>query len=325
MPDAEFFAEFDPPETVEGIKRAIEANDHEVLMVEADEMTYETLKQNRDKIDLVFNFAEAATNTEDREAHVPMFAEILKIPYTGPRPTVAGIILDKTKCKEIWGFYGLPTAPFQLFFGADDKINAKLKYPLIVKPNSEGSSQGVKNNAVVQNEKELKERLTEVAAKFGWPVLAEEYLPGREFTVSVIGNGNNLETLPIMEFNYENLAEGVTKVDSYEAKWLWNHPANKIEEESTCPAKIDKALEEKLIELTKNAFTTVGCRDWGRVDIRLNQAGEPMLLEINCPAGLQPNPRVHSCMPIAARAAGMSFEQLVGKIINTALKRYGKI
>lgn len=321
-PDAELYAEFDSPETIEGIKKAIEANSHEVLMVEANEDTYEVLRKNRDKIDLIFNFAEAITNTEDREAQVPMMAEILRIPYTGPRPMMAAIILDKAMTKVAWVYGGVKTAPFQVFFNGKEEINKRLVFPLIVKPNSEGSSQGIKNNAVVANEKELRERVAEVLEKFKHPVLAEEFLPGREFTVSVIGNGNELLTLPIIEFNYQDLEKGVNKIDSYEAKWMWNHPANKIEENSNCPAKVDKKLEKKITDLAKKAFLTVECRDWGRVDIRLNKEGEPVALEINCPAGLQPNPKIHSCMPIAAWAAGWSFEKLVGEIILTAAKRY---
>lgn len=323
--EAEFFAEFDPPETIEGIKKAIEANGHEVTMVEANEDAYEKLRQNRDRIDLVFNFAEAVTNTEDREAHIPMFAEILKIPYTGPRPLVAAIILDKAKTKEVLSYHKVPNPRFQLFNTGEEKIEAGLKFPLIVKPNSEGSSQGIKNNAVVDSEKELRERVAEVKRDFGQGVIVEEFLPGREFTVSIIGNGENLEVLPIMEFSYEGLPEEITKIDGYEAKWAWDHEANKIEQESTCPAKLEKELEKEIVEVAKKAFRAVECRDWARIDIRLDENNKPFVLEVNCPAGLQPDPRVHSCMPIAAKAAGINFEQLIGKIIDTALARYGKL
>lgn len=320
-PEAEFYAEFDTDETIDGIKKAIEANGHEVLMAEANENTYELLKENRNNIDLLFNFAEAVTNTADREAQIPMFCEILKIPYTGPKPMNAALILDKARTKEIWNFWKVATAPFQLMETADGKLNPELKFPLIAKANEEGSSSGIRNKSVVNNEKDLREIVAELIKDFQQPILVEKFLSGREFTVGVLGNKGNLQVLPIVETNFDSLPKGVNRIDSYEAKWIWDNPDNPIEA-IFCPAKVEEKLKTEIEDLAKRAFTAIGCRDWGRIDMRQDENGKLYALEINCPVGLLPDPKENSRLPRAAKEMGWSFEKLVGEIILTAAKRY---
>lgn len=323
-PRAELWAEFDTPETIAAIEKAIKNNGFEVLKIEANEKAFEKLRQNRKKIDLVFNFAEAVSDSADREAHLPMFCEILKIPYSGPGPLSAALILNKARAKEIWDYYGVPTAPFQVFYSPHEDLDPGLKFPLIAKTNGEGSSKGIRNKSVVNNEKELYEVVRELMNDFHQPVLVEKFLSGREFTAAVLGNGDDLEVLPIAEANFKVLPSGVNKIDSYEAKWIWDNPENPIEA-IICPAKINNELKNKIINLAKQVFITIGCRDWGRIDLRLDNQGNLYVLEINCPVGLLADPKENSKLPRCAREAGWSFDQLIGKIIKTALKRYGKI
>jgi D-alanine-D-alanine ligase len=321
--ESELYADFDTPETIKAIKKAIKNNGYEVIMIEANELAYNKLRKNRDKIDLVFNFAEAVTDTADREAQIPMFCEILRIPYTGPGPLSAALILNKARAKQIWHHYGIATPKFQWFFSGEEKIGPELKFPMIVKTNEEGSSAGVRDKSLVKNETELRSLIKELQIKFKSAVLVENFLPGKEFTVGVLGNDGYLETLPIVETNFEALPDGVNHIDSYEAKWIWDDPNNPIEA-MYCPAKINKETEEKIKLLAKRAFEAIGCRDWGRVDIRMDEKGKLYVLEINCPVGLLPNPRDNSKLPRAAKEAGLSFDQLVGKIIKIALTRYGQ-
>jgi D-alanine-D-alanine ligase len=321
-PDAEFFAEFDTQETINGIRDALEANGHSVMMIEANEDAYQMFRSKRQDIDLVFNFSEAVSNSLDREAHIPSILEMLKIPYTGPSPLGAALILDKAMAKMVWKSAGVPTAPFQVFNSADDNLDPLLSFPLIVKPVREGSSSGIRDKSVVNNNKELRERVSEILSQFSQPALVEEFLPGRELTVSLIGNGESLEALPIVEVNFDAFPSGVNRIDSYEAKWIWDDPSNPIDS-VFCPAKLDPKLKLAVVEAAKKAFTAVGCRDWGRVDIRLDEKGSPNVIEINCPVGLLPDLKENSRMPVAAAAAGMSFPQLIGRIIDTALARHG--
>lgn len=324
-PEAEFQAEFDTQNTIEAIRRAIEKNGFEVLPLEANEDLYEKLRSNRSSIDFIFNFAEAVTNSADREAHVPMIAEILKIPYSGPTPMSAALILNKYRAKEIWHYYKVPTPAWQVFESEDQKLSDDLIFPLIVKANGQGSSAGIRDNSVVRDEVELKERVKESIDNFKEPALVEQFLEGREFTVPVLGNGNDLEVLPIIESDFSGLPAGMEKIDSYEVKWIYDMPNNPNRVESTiCPAIVDEKLKEVIGVLAKMAFKTVGCRDWGRVDMRMDLEGRLYVLEINCPVGLLPPPD-SSKLPISAKVAGIEYDDLIGRIIRIGLKRYGKV
>lgn len=320
--EAEFYAEFDTPTTIKAIEKAIEANGHKVILIEANELAYNKLRRLRHKIDLVFNFAEAVSKSADREAHIPMFCEILHIPYTGPGPLAAALILNKARAKEIWDYYGVPTPPFQVFYTATEKLDPTLKFPLIAKTNGQGSSSGVRDKSVVVNKKKLRETVSELMNQFKESVLVEKFLSGREFTVPILGNDGELEALPIAESNFAALPKGVNRIDSYEAKWIWDNPQNPIEA-IICPAKIDNELKNRIINMAKLAFLTIGCRDWGRVDLRLDGKGNLYVLEINCPVGLLPDPKDNSKLPRCAREAGLNFDQLIGKIIDIAKKRWG--
>lgn len=322
--EGEKHAEYDTPETIEGIKKAIEANGFEVLMVEAGENTYDLLKENKETIDLIFNFSEAISDGADRRAHLPAVAEILTIPYTGPTPLSAGLILDKARAKMTWNCSGVPTPPFQLFETGKELLKNDLFFPLIVKPVAEGSSIGIRDNCVVEKESDLQERVKEITSKFKQPALVEKYLEGREFTVGMIGNGKDLEVLPIAEVNFDAFPKGARRIDSYEAKWVWDDPNNPIEA-VFCPAQIGEIIKKEIETIAKRAFETIGCRDWARIDMRQDKNGNVYVLEINSPAGLLPDPKENSRLPLMAKTAGMSFEELIGKIIRAALKRYGKL
>lgn len=322
-PRAELWADFDTPETIGAIEKAIKSNGFEVINIEANEDAFEKLRKNKEKIDLVFNFSVAVTDTADREAQIPMFCEILKIPCTGPGPLAAASILNKARTKEVWRFHGIPTPKFQMFFTGKEKLNSELKYPLIVKANEEGSSAGVRNDSVVTNKKDLDKQVKIILEKFGAPVMVEKFLSGREFTVAILGNGNNLEILPIIEANFKSLPKGSNHLDSYEAKWIWDDP-KMTENSMICPAKITPKLKEEIEKITKKAFRVIGCRDWARLDLRMSSNGKIQLLEINSPVGLLPKKEDMSKLPTAARVAGLSYSQLIGKIIKIGLKRYNK-
>ncbi|HEX8923443.1 MAG TPA: ATP-grasp domain-containing protein [Patescibacteria group bacterium] len=322
--EAEKYAEFDTPETINAIVEAIKANGFEVLPVEANLDTFETLRKHRDEIDLLFNFAEAVTITaKDREAHIPIIAEMLQIPYSGPTPFTAALRLNKFRTKEIWNYYGVPTPEFDVLFSPEDKLSKKLEYPLIVKANGQGSSSGIRNKSVVHNDEELYAEAKVLFEEFkGEPVLVERFLEGREFTVPVLGNGDDLMVLPIVEANFAVLPPEANKIDSYEAKWIWDNPEHPVKS-TICPAEVSDELKKEIEDLAKKAFLSIGCRDWGRVDMRMDKDGKLYALEINSPVGLLPKPEDNSKLPTSARALGWSFEELVGRIVRIAIKRLG--
>ncbi len=319
---AQIYAEFDSPETIEGIKKAIESNGHQVHMIEANEEAYNKLKTLKEKseIDLVFNIAEGIYG-EAREAQIPAMLEMLKIPYTGSGPINLAITLDKARTKEILSYYKIPNAKFQVFSNSNEKLNLKLKFPLIVKPLNEGSSKGIMDNCVLRSQEELKNKLNEINNKFNQPAIVEEFLEGREFTVAVLEDLSGPKVLPIIEVKFNELPENMNKIDSYEAKWFYDDPSKGIDP-LVCPAEIDKKLENKIKKVALKTFNVLNCKDFSRLDIRLDKNGNPNVIEVNALPGIIPNPDENSRFPRAARVAGIEYNKLIKMVIDSAIKRY---
>ena len=312
-------AEFDTPETIKGIAKALRKLGHKVFLVEANENAYLKFKKLKSKIDLVFNLAEGIWGS-DREAQIPAMLEMLKIPYVGSKPLTQAICLNKAKTKEILLFHNIPTAKFQLFKTGREKLKNYLKFPLIVKPNCEGSSKGIFQNSFVKNESELKNKVKEIIKNLKQPALIEEFLGGREFTVSLIGN-NPVEILPPVEIDFLALPKNFIPMDSYETKWILDNPESKIKT-IICPTKISKNLWQRIKEICLKTKEVLEILDWCRIDLRLNKNGVPDVLEVNQTPGIIPDPKENGRFPLAARAAGYTFEEMLNKIIKSACKRY---
>jgi D-alanine-D-alanine ligase len=161
-----------------------------------------------------------------------------------------------------------------------------------------------------------------VLSVYRQPALVEEFLTGREFTVGVIGNGDQAQTLPIVEINFDSLPDGVNHIYSYEAKWIWDRADNPLEI-FECPARLEPSHAEKINKVCLAAYRVLGCRDWARIDLRLDHSGEPHILELNPLPGILPRPEDNSCLPKAARAAGMSYNELINAVLDIAMKRCG--
>jgi D-alanine-D-alanine ligase len=214
--------------------------------------------------------------------------------------------LDKHMSKALAEAQGLRTPDWLLLREAGDLDDIGLDYPLFVKPNSEGSSMGIRRSSLVQNAGELHERAEWVLDNYPQGCLVEEFLPGREFCAGFLGN-ESLRELPVVELRTE---EGFYP---YEDK-------SRHRKELQCPADISAELRQKIVEMGRRAYRIFGCRDFGRVDIKLDDAGQPHFIEINPLPGLSPD---YSIFTRQARAAGISFEQTIGRIIDAALNRYG--
>lgn len=323
-PSLEKIIEGDEIKTIKAIGKAIETNGHAVSYIKVDSNIYHSLETNKPNIDLLFNFAEGTGRGSDREAQVPMLAEILGIKHTGPTPLSAALILNKSRAKEIWKANGVRTAKWQLFSSKDDVLSKGLTYPLIVKPNSEGSGIGIKSNSVVKNKKELLSAVASIITNYHQAALVEQYLPGREFTVAIIGNGTNALTLPIVELNFEAFPKGVPRVDTFEAKFVYGATGEAdMTKTEFCPAILNKKLEKEINDIALSAYHSIGCLDFGRVDLRLGDDGKVYVMEINHPPGLMSDKNESSFFTIAGRAAGLTFPQIVGKILDSAVSRLG--
>jgi D-alanine-D-alanine ligase len=158
--------------------------------------------------------------------------------------------------------------------------------------------------------------------KYAQPLIAETFLPGAEFTCGVLGNGAGATVLPIVGMNFASLPEGAIPIYGYEAKWIWDRPENPLEIFS-CPAQIPETLRAQIEDVVLRAYGVLGCRDWSRVDVRLDAAGVPNLVEVNPLPGILPNPEDNSCLPKAARAAGLNYDELIQACLIHAAERTG--
>jgi len=315
LPSDDLYAEWDDIHTIDAVKSAL-ATRYAVSMVNADLNAFDAFRQKRP--DIVFNMAEGLLGAS-REAQIPAMLEMLDIPYTGSDPVTLGICLDKRRTKEILAHHRIPTPRFSVVSSLCE-LPSRLRYPLMVKPILEGSSKGVTDKALVRNRKELKKQVEWVHTTYRQPALVEEFLPGREFTVALIGNGSKIRVLPIVEINLGILPEGANPIYSYEAKWVWDREETPLQIFS-CPALLDATLQKEIEEICRRTFLALGCRDWCRIDVRLDASGHPNIIELNPLPGILPRPDQNSCFPKAARAAGMSYEQMIHAVVETACDR----
>lgn len=316
-PPDDLLAECDADETIAAVGQALQER-HQVVFIESDDKAYGRLKRHRPH--LVFNIAERVFGP-NRESHIPTICEVLDIPYTGSDPLTLGICLDKSRTKEILSYHRIPNPAFWIV-ESPAAIPPGIRLPAIVKPLYEGSSKGIRDNSVVRTLGELYERVEEVTATYREPVIVERFLTGREFTVGVLGTYPEHEILPIVEIDHSQLPAGATPIYSYEAKWVWDTPDRPLEI-FKCPAPIPAALRLKIETVVSRTCAVLRIRDWCRIDIRLDEKGEPNILEVNPLPGILPNPEDNSCLPKAARAAGYSYSDLIHRVVAEASKRYG--
>ncbi|HEU5260543.1 MAG TPA: hypothetical protein VFU41_03860 [Gemmatimonadales bacterium] len=310
------FAEWDDASTIAAVEQALGLFGS-VIRLEADQFLPQKLALARP--DLVFNMAEGL-HGQNREALVPAICEYLSIPYTGSDPLTLGLSLHKGRTKEILAFRGVPTAPFACVETAPDLERVALPFPVFVKPVAEGSGKGVFANNLCQAPAQLRERGRYLLDRYTEPVLVETYLPGPEFTVAILGNGRAAYCLPVIGLDFSTLPAGAAPVYGYEAKWVWDRPEAPLAI-FQCPAQVPAGLYREIERTALDAYHALGCRDWCRVDIRVDRFGVPNILELNPLPGIIPDPAMNSCFPKAARAAGFSYDELIQEVVRIALRR----
>ncbi|HLB01292.1 MAG TPA: ATP-grasp domain-containing protein [Bacteroidota bacterium] len=304
--------------TIEAVCSAL-AEIHDVTPVEADENFYDSIRRLRP--DIVFNIAEGL-NGVSREAQVPAMLDMLGIPYSGSDPLTLALCLDKSRTKEVLAHHRIPTPKFHLVESMEDVRNIHTALPVMVKPVHEGSSKGIFDASLARTGTALEGAVEKILYGYGQPAIVEEYLPGREFTVGIIGNGPDLRVLPVVEINFSSLPEGVNPIYSYEAKWLWDTIDDPLDIYE-CPARLDPALADEMAAVCERAYRILRCRDWSRIDVRLDAAGRPNIIEVNPLPGILPNPADNSCLPKAARAAGIPYNELIRSALGFAAIRHG--
>lgn len=313
------YAEWDDAETVLALASALETR-HEVVLVEALHDFPTRIRAARP--DLVFNIAEGFYGAS-REAQVPAILEMFGIPYTGSDPLTLCLCLDKARAKEVLAYHGVATASFVVVEeSAELPLARRIPLPAMVKPLFEGSSKGIRDDQLVRDWASLDDRVERVLSSYRQPALVEAFLPGREFTVAVLGNGADLRVLPPVEIRFDVFPPGANPIYSWEAKWVWDRPEAPLRV-FDCPARLNGEGLGAIEDLCRQAARVLRLRDWARVDVRLDGAGVPHILEVNPLPGVLPDPAANSCYPKAARAAGLDYRSMVLAVADAAIRRLG--
>jgi D-alanine-D-alanine ligase len=302
----EELAEFDFPGTIDAIDGALRALGHETERVGNVRVLAGRLAAGA-RWDLVFNTAEGVRGF-GREAQAPALLDAFEVAYTFCDPLAAALTLHKGMAKRVLRDAGVPTAPFHVVGNEEDLATVALAFPLFVKPVAEGTAKGIDAGSRVADAAALAARCRLVWAKYAQPALVEPYLPGREFTVGVLGDGDGAHAIGTLELVLRASAE--PDVYSY---------LNKELSEERVDLPLADAASAVLVEpVALAAWRVLGGRDAGRIDVRLDAAGAPMVLELNPLPGLHPT---HSDLPILWSALGRRYEALIDAIVTSASAR----
>ena len=304
-------AEFDEPETIAAIDNALKIAGYETVLLEATAGFPQKLEEG--KPDIVFNIAEGKSG-RNREAQVPAILEYYGIPYTGSDAAALSIALDKALTKQIVKSCGVKApASFEindrLLVSADDIV-----FPVLLKPNAEGSSKGISDICVADDTYKLRELIGEMTHSYGSDLLLESYIDGREFTVGLLGNGSDTVVFEPMEIIYRK-SRGPYNIYSYEVKKNYKEYIS-----YRCPPDISESLRNEMICAAKTIYDTLRCADFARIDFRLSEDENLFFIEINPLPGLAPG---YSDYIMLAQYNGISYNALIGKILHSALKRFG--
>ncbi|HRR41398.1 MAG TPA: hypothetical protein P5244_09225 [Syntrophales bacterium] len=303
--------EFDSDATVEILEETIRSLGHEVVPI-GNIFNLTARLAAGERWDLVFNITEGLYG-RSREAQVPALLEAYAVPYTFSDPLTLALSLDKALTKGLVRGAGVPTPDFFLLDTPHDldgeEKDRQIGYPLFIKPLAEGTGKGITADSIARDRQELFHRCTKLLARYAGPALVEAYLPGREFTVGILGTGKKARVVGVLEVE---LLEGA---DPLVYTFL-----NKefCEQRVRYTLVRDAAIVKESSDIALKAYITLGCRDAGRVDVKADREGRLYFLEANPLAGLHPT---HSDLPILCSQAGMSYADLLNEIIRSALER----
>jgi D-alanine-D-alanine ligase len=299
-------AEFDRADTIDSIDKTLQDLGYTTCRIGNIKSLTKRLAAG-ERWDIVFNIAEGMKGF-GRESQVPAILDAYGIPYTFSDPLVLSLTLHKGMTKHIIRDLGIPTPDFALVEREGDIENITIPLPLFAKPVAEGTSKGITAASKITSRQELVNLCRSLLSTFHQPVLVERYLPGREFTVGIVGTGEDAVAIGVMEVHLNEHAEN--EVYSYTNKEYC--------EELVEYRLANDSMAEMARETALAAWRGLGCRDAGRVDLRADDHGIPHFLEINPLAGLHPT---HSDLPIICTLAGLSYHRLINMIIDSALKR----
>jgi len=296
-------AEFDKQETVDALENSLKLMGHETEPVGNAFQLIEALAAGK-RWDIVFNIAEGLYG-DGRESVVPAILDQYKIPYVFSGPVIMGLSLNKHLAKLVVAAAGVPVSPGYLITELKDLEKCNLKYPLFVKPVSEGTGKGITEKSLVNNSAELSKMVEWILSEFRQPALVEEYLPGREFTVGIVGYGDEAKAIGGMEvMTINNLPYSVEVKENYQ---------------NYCTYKpLDTDIIDECKSVALSAWKALDAVDAGRIDLKADRHGKICFIEANPLAGLNP---VHSDLPILCRMYGVEYQTLLEMIMKSAIRR----
>jgi D-alanine-D-alanine ligase len=301
-------AEFDSVNTIESIEGALLGLGHQVERIGNIKALAACLVEGK-RWDLVFNISEGMHGI-GREAQVPALLDAYAIPYTFSDTLVMALTLHKGLTKHVVRAHGVPTADFAVVASAEDADRVDLPYPLFIKPVAEGTGRGIGGKSRVGSKADLMEGCREIIATYRQPAIVEIFLPGREFTVGIVGEGAEARSIGALEVGFLGTAEstiyGMVNKEECETRVTYTL----VRDETA------RAAEKVAVR----AWQVLNCRDAGRIDLRCDAAGKPIFIEVNPLAGLNP---LHSDLPILATQAGIPYQTLIEMIVQSASRRVG--
>ncbi|NLN15342.1 MAG: ATP-grasp domain-containing protein [Tissierellia bacterium] len=297
-------------ETLASIKKIL-SKKYECIDLVLDDDIIKTLKE--EKVDLVFNLCNGIEG-ESKLAQFPAMLEYANIPYTSSSILGHALAINKIYASTIFQANGINTPKFIPIYSVDDLEGLDIKFPILIKPSDEGSSRGIHQDSLVFNKEQLVEKVKDSLETYTPPIMLNEFIEGREFSIGIIGNGDDVTILPIQEIDLSNLPDNLLKFYSFEIKSYYkSHTVYHI------PARLTDEEKKAMEEAALKAYKALGLRDYARVDVILKD-GIPYVLEINSLPGLMEN---KSSLYRMSEATELGYEGLIFKIIDVARKRYG--
>jgi D-alanine-D-alanine ligase len=300
-------AEFDRIDTIESIETTLITLGHDIDRIGHIRHLTKRLAAG-DRWDLVFNIAEGLHGIS-REAQVPALLEAYEIPYTFSDPLVLSLTLHKGMAKRIFRDLGIPTPAFFEVHTIGDIGRVQLPFPLFAKPIAEGTGKGIDATSYIADKNQLRTVCTDLLATYRQPVLVESFLPGREFTVGIVGTGARARSVGVIEVCLLDKAE----------PFAYSYQNKEFCEELVQYKKVDDTMARRAEETALQAWRGLNCRDAGRLDLRADADGIPNLMEINPLAGIHPQ---HSDLPIICNIYGIGYSELMGMILDSACERF---
>ncbi len=296
------------------VRGALSGLGYAVTLIPLQRSLYHFLNKVKEvDFDVLVNLCEGYFGRPQWESNIAGIFEILGISFTGSNSKTLALCQDKFRAKAVMKTYGLPTAPARLVTTPEAPLDMKL--PVIVKPNDEDASLGIYPESVAREEEAYKAQVSRVFQNYGRQAIVESFIDGREFNVAVMEN-SEVRPLPVSEIDFTALPKGHPRILSYDAKWFEDHPLYQ-KTPPVCPAPIDDELRARLQALAADAFRVMGCRDYARVDMRMDNRGRVFILEVN------PNPDIstNAGYARALEAAGIGYADFWKTMIDNTLQR----